>query len=792
VLDASVVFDTPHGVNAFYLSPSSTAQTLAGNGSVLGNVFANNPAYLVPGGTNGIGTLSFSNNLSLGNMTAFFELNTAVTPGNGINDLVNVGGDIDPGISTVFVTTLSPLTSPATYRLFNYNGAKLNSFAGVSLQTDTRYTFGIDDLTTTNQVNLTVNGTAGNLIWTGANGTSWNLYTAAPQNWTFNGNADYFYNADSVTFDDTPGLNSTVSIDGVVRPYSVMVNDDLYSYTFTGSGKITGSTGLTKTGTGTLTLTAGNCDFTGPVTVNQGVVSVSMLANIGSPSTLGAASTLVLNGGTFQFTGAANRTWNRFVSLGSAGGTVDSSSSGNYLFLTNTISGTGSLTKVGAKQLIIGESSGTGGTSIAGSNTYSGNTYINLGEVQLRNAHALGFGKAVVANGCDLAFGGGGNYGTMTNNIDLNGDGPGSAFSGALQVNDASTSVTFGGTINLVANSSVGCQTLPGSFTISGPIIGAAQLTKQNHVNCTVILTCPTNSYSGGTVVVGGTLQLGTGASCGSLGSGAVTNGGTLAYNHSDSITNNSAISGIGNVTHARIGTLTLGGANTYYGATAINGGTVVVNGALAGGAVTVANGATLGGYGTIGGPVTINSGGTLALGASIGTLTINNILNLGGTNVMKVSHVTNDVIQGVSTLSFGGALNIVVVGSLQGGETFKLFNATTYGAAFTSTNLPTLGGNLAWDASGLGTGTLKVVSTAVPQPTFNPPFRRSDGNLQLTFSGQSGSNYRVWATTNLAFAPITTTWSNLSSGTFSGAPVTYTDLQATNYARRFYAITIP
>ena len=172
---------------------------------------------------------------------------------------------------------------------------------------------------------------------------------------------------------------------------------------------------------------------------------------------------------------------------------------------------------------------------------------------------------------------------------------------------------------------------------------------------CTVILTCPTNSYSGGTLVSGGTLQLGNGGSCGSLGSGAVTNNGTLAYNHSDSIANNSAISGSGNLTHTGAGTLTLGGVNTYAGTTAVNGGTLLVNGALAAGAVTVANGATLGGYGTIAGPVTVQSGGTLALGASIGTLNVNNVLNLAGTNVMKInktgSTLSSDLIQGVTHL---------------------------------------------------------------------------------------------------------------------------------------------
>src|SRR5208337_785889 len=101
---------------------------------------------------------------------------------------------------------------------------------------------------------------------------------------------------------------------------------------------------------------------------------------------------------------------------GANGGTISVGTAG-YLFITNTISGPGSLTKLGStKQLLLGNA-----TPAAGVNTYTGNTYINQGELQIRNAYALGYGKAVVANGADLAVGGSGSYGTVTNNIDLNG-----------------------------------------------------------------------------------------------------------------------------------------------------------------------------------------------------------------------------------------------------------------------------------------------------------------------------------------------------------------------------------
>jgi fibronectin-binding autotransporter adhesin len=61
---------------------------------------------------------------------------------------------------------------------------------------------------------------------------------------------------------------------------------------------------------------------------------------------------------------------------------------------------------------------------------------------------------------------------------------------------------------------------------------------------------------------------------------------------------------------------------NTYSGATTINAGRLMVNGAITSD-TTVNSGSTLGGNGSITGNVTVNSGGTLAGGSSIGTLSI-------------------------------------------------------------------------------------------------------------------------------------------------------------------------
>ncbi|GAB1580692.1 autotransporter outer membrane beta-barrel domain-containing protein [Phyllobacterium phragmitis] len=139
--------------------------------------------------------------------------------------------------------------------------------------------------------------------------------------------------------------------------------------------------------------------------------------------------------------------------------------------------------------------------------------------------------------------------------------------------------------------------------TIASRLTGTAKLVKNDLGR--LVLT-GNNSYSGGTSVEGGVLQLGDGGTSGSIAGAVALAGGTsLVANRSDSLTLGGAISGDGKVVQAGTGTTMLRGANSYKGGTEINAGTLNV--------VSAAN------LGDAASRVTMN-GGRLQAGASFET----------------------------------------------------------------------------------------------------------------------------------------------------------------------------
>jgi len=234
-------------------------------------------------------------------------------------------------------------------------------------------------------------------------------------------------------------------------------------------------------------------------------------------------------------------------------------------------------------------------------------------------------------------------------------------------------------------------------------------------------------TYTGGTTINAGTMQIGNGGTTGSI-MGNVTDNGTLTFNRSDTVTFPGVISGTGSVIQAGSGTTIFTGGNTYSGGTTIAAGTLQLgNGGTSGSIIgDVANNGTLvfDSSDTVGFPGIISGtgavvqagSGTTVLSAAnsyaggtiieAGTLVIGN----GGTTGSIIGNVTDN-----GTLAFNRADTVTFPGVISGTGsvvqagpgTLVLPGANSYGGGTTlASGTITVGNNGA-----LGTGTLAMAA---------------------------------------------------------------------------------
>ena len=400
---------------------------------------------------------------------------------------------------------------------------------------------------------------------------------------------------------------------------------------------------------------------------------------------------------------------------------------------------------------------------------------------------------------------------TSATTLNVYGDNDGNGFQETA--NDAtisgivSTVASSGLALNLVGGTNI-AGTSYGSLTLSGPNTFDAQLTVGNNTKL-IAASAGSLGLSSYFVIVanGGTLSLnlngtynsralqlsGAGVQTGGVGIGALENmSGTNT--RASSITLNApstigvtagslnlsgAISGAFPLTKIGPGSLTLGATETYTLGTFVNAGTLFLNGSLpVGNAVSVGSGATLAGVGTINSAVTVQAGATLAPGTNaVGKLTVNGPLNLFGSTVMEVSKTaaTNDLLTGMSTVFYGGALVVTNLGgSYLLGDTLTLFQAGSYSGGFTNVTLPALTGGLAWTNKLVVNGTIQVVVA--------PPTASSVGyltNLVLSNNLNAVVGLTPGFTTNLPSGPYAAT--NTLPANQVNVTVTDADPTATN-----------
>ncbi|QWT18729.1 autotransporter domain-containing protein [Bacillus sp. NP157] len=218
----------------------------------------------------------------------------------------------------------------------------------------------------------------------------------------------------------------------------------------------------------------------------------------------------------------------------------------------------------------------------------------------------------------------------------------------------------------------------------------------------TLVLT-GTNTYSGGTLIKQGILQIGNGDTAGSI-TGDVTDNGTLAFNRTDDIVFDGLVSGTGGLTLSGRGAVTLTRSNTYTGLTQIDHGELFVNGdqSAATGATNVGALGTLAGKGTLGGDVNVIGG--LAVSAStsgakdgvVGNLTVNGNLTFGSGSVFETDAGL------VNGLPLSGVVN--VKGNLSLFTTIYATNATVKPTLQGVQRLLNYDGNLTLTSLELGT----------------------------------------------------------------------------------------
>ena len=331
-------------------------QALSGVGTVDGLLTAVG-GTISPAGSGAGGTLSFNAGLAeTGGMVHQFELATS-----GSTDLINVTGDLTvSGINSIVATKLGGGTlALGTYPLINYSGI----FNGGL----TNFTVTIAGVTGTltnppNQIALIVTPAsrgATNLFWKGDGvANSWDDDIST--NWV-NGAAQFTFKAgDSVQFDATGAANPTVNLNSaILQPAAVLANA-ANDYTLTGIGNISGSTGLTKSNTGTLFILTTN-NYTGKTVVSGGILDIANVANGNSPSAIGASlsdpTNLVLNGATLRYSGTGGST-DRGMTLNGASDVLDITSA-NLNFSGAQIVGPAALAKAGGGKISAGFSIGT-------------------------------------------------------------------------------------------------------------------------------------------------------------------------------------------------------------------------------------------------------------------------------------------------------------------------------------------------------------------------------------------------------------------------------------------------
>ncbi len=726
-------------------------QILGGNGVVTGDV-ALVAGTISPGV--GIGTLSFSNNLSMSGTTTVTNRFEITAP--GVNDLIIVAGNLTIA-DTVVVRVLptGPVIPNGIYPLIRWGGTLSGDIANLLLEYPAQQgTLTLKNDTVAKQIYLEVKDVPGaaNLVWRGdGSANNWDLSTA---NWWNGSTLTLFRNGDNVIFDNSGSNNVPVNIAVEVNPAVVFVNA-VRDYVFTSSAGvgISGSAMLIKSNVGTLTLACDN-KYSGPTVIGGGTVQVG--DGVNSVGSLGGGN--VTNNAVLAYNRPDNTTNN------------------------SPITGAGVLVQRGTGTLVLG-----------GANNYTGGTIIsNGGTIHITTPSALGSGALTLAGGTLSA----GSL-SISNTINVTANSTISS-SGTLQLNTTSIAgagtLALSGTIRLnAAGLTVNCPieiqgtlqsyNVTGDQVFNGVISGTGtyqrRWTDSNPANTGTTIFNAQNTYSGNTMLREGSIGFGVSSivdQWGSIVSGPIGTGSlnqdtatyTAVFAHggpravANPINLNPSgqalvIKGADDLTLS--GAIDLGGSSkaiqventarsiltgdisngelikTGPGVLYVNGNNYALSNAVSAG--------TLAGTGVHSGPITVLAGAVLAPGMPIGTLTVQSDFNLAGTLLMELDR--SQPSQKNDTLAVNGTFNastgrLVVTNigpALVPGDSFQLFNTgRSFGTVILPTNDVVNKVRYTWADTTASNGRITVQSVAPmvdPTPT-NIVFVRVANTLELSW----------------------------------------------------------
>ena len=503
----------------------------------------------------------------------------------------------------------------------------------------------------------------------------------------------------------TLASDSRINADAGTLTLSGTVGGSGKNLTLGGSGAITvsgviatGAGTVTKDGAGTLTFSGSGANtYTGATTVSEGTLALGKTAGVNA-----IAGSLVIGDGTGTDTVRLDQN-NQITDTASvsinAGGVL------NVNGLTETIGGlnstvAGSQVQLGTGTLTVNNTAansyagaltgsgsltktGAGRLTLSGANgSYTGTTNVNAGAIGMQTATALGTGTIAVGSGGNVEIQ---NGITVANAFSIQGDGSGTG-DGAIE--NVSGANTISG--NIALGSSTRIQSSGGTLTLSnaGTLTGTGNALTIGGAGDTTV-NRGINTSTGGSLIKdgSGTLTLGaannyTGATTLSAGTTRLTAAGVFSDSAALTVATGAILNL--NANSETVGSLQGGGAGT--------GGTIEFGGAT----LTLASGASSygGDFGFSSGTIVINSGQSLTLTDTFSAANINIVLNGGSLFLGSGLNQTfgSLTVTGSSVIDFGTSGSTVAQFTsvnVAGGGTLSVNNWTDMVDYFLATSSP-------------------------------------------------------------------------------------------------------